>query len=256
VILAAVVAFGLVWGSFANVLIARVPANEDWVRERSHCPNCAHTIAWYDNIPVLSWLWLSRRCRHCRKRISARYPTVELAVAALFVGVYLAFGASLLALALAYLALISVVLAAIDLDVHRLPDRIVLPAYPALAAMLAGDALLNREGWPLARGVVGAVSLAGFYLLMRVINPRGMGLGDVKTAGVLGLALGYVGWSALGVGAFFGPVVGGAMVLPGVLAGRLSGKTRVPYGPALLAGAWVGLFAGSFLFGMYVRLFT
>lgn len=255
-ILAAVVAFGLAWGSFANVLIARIPAGKDWVREPSHCPTCGHPIAWHDNIPVVSWLYLARRCRHCHRPISARYPLVEMLVAAAFAAVYLVFGLTFVALALAYLALISVVLAAIDLDVKRLPDAIVLPAYPALLVMLGADAAVSGEWWPLARGAIGAVVLAGFYFLMLAIYPRGMGWGDVKTAGVLGLALGYLGWAQLGVGAFFGPIFGGLAVLPGLLAGRLSLKTRVPYGPALIIGAWLGLFAGSELFGMYVRLFT
>lgn len=252
----AVVLFGLAWGSFANVLIARVPEGEDWVREPSHCPKCGHAIAWYDNIPVVSWLLLSRRCRHCRRRISGRYPLVEIAVAGLAVGVYEVFGATFLGLALAYLAFISVVLAVIDIDVHRLPDSIVLPAYPALAVLLVADAAVGGDWWPLARAGIGAVALAGFYLVMLLINPRGMGLGDIKTAGVLGLALGYLGWAHLGVGAFFGPMLGGLAVLPGLLTGRVSLKARVPYGPALLAGAWLGIFAGSALFGMYVRLFT
>jgi leader peptidase (prepilin peptidase) / N-methyltransferase len=256
VILAAVVAFGLAWGSFANVLIARVPAGQDWVREPSHCPTCGHPIAWHDNIPVLSWLWLSRRCRHCRRPISARYPLVEFLVAGAFAAIYLLFGATLVALALAYLALISVVLAAIDLDVRRLPDSIVLPAYPALVVLLCADSAVVGEWWPLARAAVGALALAGFYLGMLAIYPRGMGWGDVKTAGILGLALGYLGWAQLGVGAFFGPILGGLAVLPGLLIGRVSLKTRVPYGPALIVGAWLGLFAGSELFGMYVRLFT
>lgn len=255
-IFAAVVLFGLAWGSFANVLIARVPVGEDWIRVPSHCPRCGHSIAWYDNIPVLSWLWLSRRCRSCRTGISARYPAVEILVAALFVAVYLVFGLTFVALALAYLALISVVLGVIDLDVHRLPDAIVLPAFPALAVILAADAGVVGEWWSLVRGGMGAIALAGFYFVMLVINPRGMGWGDVKTAGVLGLVLGYLGWAELGVGAFFGPIVGGLLVLVPLIRGRVSLKTRVPYGPALIAGAWVGVFAGSTLFGMYVRLFT
>ena len=255
-ILAAVVLVGLACGSFANVLIARVPGGEDWIREPSHCPRCGHAIVWYDNIPVLSWLWLRRRCRSCRTRISGRYPVVEMVVAGLFAGVYMAFGLSFLALALAYLALISVVLAAIDLDVHRLPDALVLPALPTLAVVLAADAAFEGAWWPLVRAVIGAVALAGFYFLMLVINPRGMGWGDVKTAGVLGLALGYLGWAHLAVGAFFGPMLGGGAVIIPLMLGRVSLKTKVPYGPALIAGAWVGLFCGSALFGTYVRLFT
>ena len=255
-ILAAVVLFGLAWGSFANVLIARVPGGEDWVREPSHCPRCGHAIAWHDNVPVLSWLWLGRRCRHCRTRISGRYPVVEILVAGLFVVVYGVFGLTFLALAMAYLALISVVLAAIDLDVYRLPDAIVLPAYPAIAVMLTADAALAGEWWPLVRGTIGAFALAGFYFVMLVINPKGMGLGDVKTAGVLGLALAYLGWAQLGVGAFFGPMIGGLFVIVALIRGRVTRKSRVPYGPALIAGAWVGVFGGSALFGAYVRLFT
>lgn len=255
-IFVAAVAFGLACGSFVNVLVARVPAGEDWVREPSHCPRCGHRIAWYDNIPVLSWLWLRRRCRHCRKPISGRYPAVELLVAALFVGVAALAGPSALALALVYLACVSVALVFIDLDVQRLPDSVVLPSMGVVGALLIADAAIGGAWWPLLRAGVGFLALGGFYLLMVTLYPRGMGWGDVKTAALLGMPLGYVGWSALAVGAFFGPILGGLAVLPGLIARKVSLSTRIPYGPALIAGAWVGLLAGSLLFRAYVRLFT
>ncbi len=255
-ILAAAIALGLAWGSFANVIIARVPAGEEWVRTPSHCPRCGARIAWYDNIPVLSWLWLARRCRHCRLPISGRYPLVEVLVAALVGGSYLAFGLGFQAVAMAYLAFVSVALAVIDIDVHRLPDSIVFPTYGVVGLLLLADAAWIGEWWPVLRAVVGSVALGSFYMLMRVIKPKGMGLGDVKVAGLLGLALGYAGWSSLAVGAFLGPIIGALVVIPGLVAHRVSMKTAVPYGPALIAAAWIGLFAGPAIYGTYVRLLT
>jgi leader peptidase (prepilin peptidase) / N-methyltransferase len=254
-ILAAAV-FGLVVGSFTNVLIARVPSGEPWIRGSSRCPRCRHDLAWYDNVPIVSWLALRRRCRHCGLPISARYPTVELLVALMWVGIAAAFGATLLALAFGYLACISVALVFIDLDVQRLPDALVLPSYPIVAALLVADAAASGEWFTLARGAAGVGILGGFYGLLWFAYPSGLGRGDVTTAGLAGMVLGYLGWSGLAVGAISGPILGGLVVVIGLASHTLTRKSRVPYGPALLAGLWLGVFAGRAIGDWYVALFT
>lgn len=246
--------FGLLLGSFVNVLIARVPAGEDWVRGSSRCPKCRHDLAWYDNIPLLSWVVLRARCRYCSARISARYPVVEVLVAGLVVAVAVQHGVSVLTLALVYLAAISVALAFIDADTQRLPDAIVLPALVALPVLLALDAALS-DGWGnLARAGAGCAILGGFYGLMWLVYPPGLGLGDLKVAALLGFVLGYIAWPALAVGAIAGPLLGGGVVVVGLATRRLNRRSRVPYGPALLSGAWIGILAGSLIGHAYLRL--
>ena len=252
----AAAALGLVVGSFTNVLIARVPAGEPWVRGSSRCPKCRHDLAWYDNIPVISWLVLRRRCRHCGRPISGRYPAVELLVALLWVGIAAVFGATILALALAYLACITVALVFIDLDVQRLPDSLVLPSYVIVGALLVGDAAVTGEWSSLARAAAGIGILGGFYGLVWFVYPAGLGRGDVTAAGLVGMALGYLGWSELAVGAILGPILGGLAVVVGLASGALTRKSKVPYGPALLAGLWLGVLAGSAIGDWYVALFT
>ena len=247
---------GLLLGSFANVLIARVPAGEDWVRGSSHCPRCRHDLAWYDNIPLFSWMWLRRRCRYCREPISARYPVVESLVALLFGAIAIESGATLATAALGYLAVISVALVYIDADVQRLPDSIVLPAYPIVAALLLGDAALQGEWGSVARAGLGLAIMGGFYGLMWLAYPAGLGLGDIKSAGLLGMVLGYLSWGQLAVGAIAGPLLGGVWVIVGLATRRLKRTSRVPYGPALFGGAWLGVLAGSAIASSYVALLT
>lgn len=247
---------GLFVGSFANVLIARVPSGEQWVRGSSHCPRCGHDLAWHDNLPLLSWLWLKRRCRYCHAPISFRYPLVELLVSALFALVALVFGLSALSLGLMYLAAISVALAAIDLEHRRLPDALTLPLYPVLAVAVGTHALVVGEWWVLARGILGLLILGGFYFVLWFAVPKGMGFGDVKTAGALGLALGAVGWPALAVGAITGPLIGGVVGVAVMIHTRRARGVAIPYGPWLIAGAWLGILAGENIGSAYVSFVT
>lgn len=253
-ILVAVLGVGLAVGSFTNVLIARIPVHEDWVRGSSHCPRCGHDLAWHDNIPILSWLWLRRRCRYCGGPISGRYPLVEALVAGLFVAVYLIHGFSLLAAALAVLAVVSVALVFIDLDVRRLPDSLVLPMYPVAALLLSADAWAAGEWGNLWRAGLGLLIMGGFYGLLWLCYPAGLGRGDVKTAGLLGLAAGYLGWAHLAVGMIAGPLLGGVAVMIGLATGRLTRKSMVPYGPALIVGAWLGYLVGPGIADAYLAL--
>jgi leader peptidase (prepilin peptidase)/N-methyltransferase len=245
---------GLLWGSFANVLIARVPQGENWITESSRCPGCRHAIAWYDNMPVLSWLILRGRCRHCGMRISPRYPIIEVTVSLAFVGVFAIWGLSLTFMAFAYLAFMSIVLVVIDLDVRRLPDALVLPSYAVGAVLLTAASIAQNDGWSLARAGIGIVAMGGFYGILWLVYPAGMGFGDVKTAGLLGMHAGFLGWANLCLAWFAGPMLGGLVVLVGLVFRKLSRKSAIPYGPALIVGAWIGFTAGEPVIRWYLHL--
>jgi leader peptidase (prepilin peptidase)/N-methyltransferase len=236
--------FGLLIGSFLNVVIWRVPRGESIVRPPSHCPSCGTEIAPRDNIPVLSWLLLRGRCRHCGNHISARYPLVELTTGVLFSVMALKFGVHFVSIAFIYLAAIGVALTLIDLDHHRLPDVLTLPSYPIGVALLGLAALLHDGHTPFVRGLLGMVVLFALYAVLWLVYPGGMGLGDVKLAGVLGLYLGWVSWGSLAVGAFAAFVLGGLVGIGLILFAGGGRKTRVPFGPFMMLGALVGIFAG------------
>jgi leader peptidase (prepilin peptidase) / N-methyltransferase len=257
VILVAVL--GLAIGSFLNVVAYRVPLGLSVVRPASACPGCGVTIEPRDNVPVLSWLVLKGKCRNCAEPISARYIVVEALTAVLFLAVAITFlpaalgaptlnsvvSAVLVLIAFLYLAAISVVLTAIDIDVHRLPDRVVLPSYLVGAALLGSAALIGGDLEPFARSLAGAGILFAFYLALALAKPRGMGMGDVKLAGVLGLFLGQLGWAELVVGAAAAFVLGGLFGVALLMMKRAGRGTGIPFGPWMFAGAWVGIFFGA-----------
>ena len=237
--------FGLLIGSFLNVVIWRVPRGESIVRPPSHCPSCDNEIAPRDNIPVVSWLLLRGRCRRCGARISVRYPLVELATAALFAGFAVRFGPHAVLPAYLYLAAVGVALAMIDFDVKRLPDPLTLPSYPVGIVLLGMAAAVDGDAWPFERALIGMAALFAFYFIIAFISPRGMGFGDVKLSGVVGLYLGWIGWGALAVGAFAAFVLGGLTGIGVVLFAGGGRKTKVPFGPFMLLGALVGIYAGQ-----------
>ena len=179
------------------------------------------------------------RCRHCKQRISGLYPAVELSVAILWVAVYATFGLTATAAVFAYLAPVCVALFVIDLQAHRLPHRIVVPSY-AVVAILTTIAWVLGERTTWWSALVGLVAMGGFYGLLWLIYPKGMGFGDVTTAGLLGFAAGFLSYSHLAVAAIAGPLVGGVVVLALALARKLRKGQAVPYGPALIGGAWIG----------------
>ena len=244
-VLAAVL--GLMIGSFLNVVIWRVPRGESIVRPPSHCPACDEPIRPRDNVPVLSWLLLRGRCRHCGSPISVRYPLVELATGALFAGFGAKFGWHPVLVAYLYLAAVGVALAMIDFDHKRLPDVLTLPSYPVGIVLLTIAAGVAGEWWPLERALIGMAALYGFYFTVGFIAPRGMGGGDIKLSGVLGLYLGYLGWDQLVIGWFAAFVVGGLVSIGLVLFAGAGRKTKVPFGPFMLIGALVGIYAGHAL---------
>jgi leader peptidase (prepilin peptidase)/N-methyltransferase len=258
--MAAVVAviglFGLAIGSFLNVVIWRVPRGESVSHPGSHCPSCDTPITPRDNIPLLSWLLLRGKCRHCGNPISIRYPLVELGTAALFVAFAIHFGIHADLAAYLYLAAVGVALAMIDLDLQRLPDALTLPSYPVGLALLGLAAGVDNAPHAFLRAVLGMVALAGFYGLVWFIHPAGMGLGDVKLAGVLGLYLGWLGWGQLIVGAFAAFAVGSVVSIGIVMVKEGGRKTRIPFGPFMLVGVLIGIYAGHPIAHAYTTKFT
>jgi leader peptidase (prepilin peptidase) / N-methyltransferase len=247
---------GLAVGSFLNVVIVRVPAGESVVRPPSHC-RCGARIAPRDNVPVLSWLVLRGTARCCSARISARYPVVEALTGAAFLGVawwWLARqdGTAWALPALLYLVALSICLAAIDLATFRLPFWIVAPSYPVAAALLGIAGWAAGEASSVVRMLIGGVVAWSLYRLLHLIHPRGMGYGDVRLSGVLGMYLGWLGWSQLAVGLFMGFLVGGVAGIVLIASGRGKLKTAIPYGPYLLLGAWIGVLAGAAIGGWYL----
>lgn len=260
--------FGLAIGSFLNVVIYRVPAGISVIAPASACPGCGHAIRRRDNIPVLSWLLLGRRCRDCRAGISARYPAIELITALAFAAVALgaapaiatapsALAASSAVAELAlllYVAAISVALAMIDIDTHRLPDAIVLPSYLVVAGLVASAGVLSGHPERLAVAAIGGAGSVLFYFILAFAYPGGMGFGDVKLAGVLGIVLGWFGWGPLAVGSISAFVLGGVFGIALLLLRRAGRKSGLPFGPWMLAGAWVGVVAGEPLARLYLSL--
>ncbi|MFZ5871145.1 MAG: prepilin peptidase [Actinomycetota bacterium] len=248
------IVLGLVIGSFLNVVVWRVPRDESVVRPPSACPACGSPVRPRDNIPVLSWVVLSRRCRDCGSPISARYPSVEAGTAALFAVTAAYIGLAWELPAFLYLAAISIALALIDIDVHRLPDKIVLPSYLVSGALLAAASIANQDYGQILRAGIGMVSLYVLYFALALVYPGGMGFGDVKLAGVLGMYLAWLGWAELIVGAFLAFLLGGvlgALLMAVRKAGR---KSKIPFGPFMLLGAYGGIFFGEAVAGWYLGI--
>jgi leader peptidase (prepilin peptidase) / N-methyltransferase len=237
----------LALGSFLNVVVARLPERRSLVRPRSACQSCGAELAWYDNVPVLSYLLLRGRCRGCGAQISARYLVVELATAFLVAACFLRFGLSGRAFVGAFFVATLVALSAIDFERRILPDRIVLPA--TVIVLVAQVALFPDRAleWGLS-----ALLAALFLFVALVAYPRGMGMGDVKLALLLGAALG----KTVAVGLMLGMLA--AMVVGIVLFARHGAAARkmaIPFGPFLAFGSVIALFFGERILDAYWGLF-
>jgi leader peptidase (prepilin peptidase)/N-methyltransferase len=245
---------GLVVGSFLNVVIHRVPRGESVVSPPSACPSCNTPIRPRDNIPVAGWLLLKGKCRDCQAPISPRYPLVEAATAGLFVVMALRFGFDWVLPAYLYLAAVGLALALIDLDCKRLPDALTLPSYPVAAVLLGAAALAGSSSGDVVKALLGGVAMFALYFALCFAYPAGMGFGDVKLAGVLGMYTGWLGWSSWAVGLFLGFFLGGVFGVALIAVKKGGRKTAVPFGPFMLLGALVAILVGPELAQGYADL--
>jgi leader peptidase (prepilin peptidase)/N-methyltransferase len=235
---------GLAVGSFLNVVAARVPLRRSLMRPGSACMSCSAPIAWYDNIPLVSYLVLRGKCRNCGARIGLVYPAVELASGLLISACVLAFGLSLHAAIAAFFCCVLVAISAVDLEHRIVPDRIVMPA-----TVLVLVAQTVRE--PSLEWLLCALGASLFLFLAVLAYPAGMGMGDVKLALLMGAVLGKLVAVALMLGMF-------AALVPGLYLlarhGQAARKMGIPFAPFLAFGSIVALFAGDSLFDAYLRL--
>ncbi len=245
---------GLFIGSFLNVVAWRLPRGESLLRPGSHCRACDAPVRPRDNVPVLSWLALRGRCRDCGAPISRRYPAVELLTAAVFAAVALKLGPDATLPAFLYLGAAGVALGLIDLEVHRLPDALTLPSYAVGLLLLGAAAVVQGSATPLLRALLGMAALFALYFLLALAYPAGMGLGDVKLAGVVGLYLGWLGWGPWAVGAFAAFLLGGLTGILLMAGGRAGRKSAIPFGPFMLVGALLGVLAGAPLATAYAGI--
>ena len=242
--------YGLLIGSFLNAWAWRLAHDERITRGRSHCPACGHQIRGYDNIPVASWLLLRGRCRDCGARIHWRYPAGEALTAALFVAVVLYDGLDWVLVPHLLFVSALILVSQVDLEIRIIPDVVILPA----AALGVPLMVLWGEG-PWWEWLVAGAGASGFLLLIsevyfRVRHMEGMGFGDVKLALCMGVYLGVAVVPALFIGVLGGAVIGVALMA----VRRGDGKTAIPFGPFLAAGAVVALFAGRPLIEAYLNL--
>lgn len=244
--------FGLCVGSFLNVVIGRLPAGRSIVRPGSSCPRCGSLIAWYDNLPIVSFLLLRARCRSCRESISWRYPTVELLCAVLFVMAYVRFGPGLhLASALVLLSAL-VAITGIDLDHQIIPDLLSLPGVAfGLLLSLAPGAI----GWKAS--VLGVLVGAGVFLVIigassLALGQPGMGGGDVKLGAMLGA---FLGWKLALLSILISVLVGGLLAGALLATGRKGRKDPIPFGPFLALGGAICLFWGDATLAWYFAQF-
>jgi leader peptidase (prepilin peptidase) / N-methyltransferase len=235
---------GLALGSFLNVVAARVPLKRSVVKPRSACMSCGTELAWYDNVPIVSWALLRGRCRHCSAAIPARYPLVELTTALLVAGCVWKFGLTMDALVASFFCACLVAISATDLEHRIVPNRIVLPA--TAVVLVAQTALHPSAEWALA-----AFGAASFLFIAALVYPAGMGMGDVKLALLMGAMLGRTVPVALMVGMV------SALVPSVVLLARYGGKARkmgIPFAPFLALGSVFALFFGHAALDWYLGL--
>jgi leader peptidase (prepilin peptidase)/N-methyltransferase len=232
----AVSILGFCIGSFLNVVIYRLPRGESIVTGRSHCTHCGKMIAWYDLVPLVSYLLLGGRCRDCNASISWRYPLVECLTAGLFLVLYLHFGPTMALLKYLFLSALLVAVSFIDIEHFLIPNSLVL------AGVVCGVVFsLFVHDISIWSALLGAASCSGLLLLVSLVRRGGMGMGDVKLAVVTGL---FLGWSLGMVGLWIGVVSCGLLCIF-LMAARIRGhKDPVPFGPFIALGAIVVLLWG------------
>jgi leader peptidase (prepilin peptidase) / N-methyltransferase len=244
--------FGLVVGSFMTVAVHRLPKGESVVHPRSRCPGCGAEIGARDNVPVLSWLLLRGRCRRCGERISVVYPILELATAALVVLAAIRYPNPWQAVLVSGLLALMPGIALIDLRHRIIPNRLMYPALMLFAPAVVVAWLIGDAGDP-ARAGIGLLLYGGILFVVAVVS-RGMGMGDVKLAALIGLALGSLGLRFVGVAAGAAILFGGLGGLVALAMGR-GRKSAIPFGPYLAAGAVVAGLWGEPIASWYIGRF-
>jgi leader peptidase (prepilin peptidase)/N-methyltransferase len=236
---------GLLVGSFVNVLVYRVPRKESIIRPRSRCVSCGSQVRGLDNVPVVSWLLLRGRCRTCAERISPRYPVVELVTGLVFAALAARFGSdpalpAFLALATGLLAI-----SAIDVEHFIIPNRIVYPTLFVSAGLLVVAGLVDGRWESLGRAAIGGAAAWGALLVIHLAQPRGMGFGDVRLAGLIGVFLGWIDLGHVLLGLFLSFLLASIVGILLIALKIRSRKDRVPFGPFLVAGAMVAILVGG-----------
>ena len=237
--------FGLLIGSFANVVIYRVPEGRSIVRPPSGCPACGSRVRSRDNIPVISWVVLRGRCRDCHAPISLRYPAVEALVGALFAGVGLRFGISWTGVGEAALAAGLVVLAFIDLEHLLLPKKIVYATLTVVAVVFVAGAATGTQWHRLLVAAISAVVPWALFFVINFVSPRAMGFGDVRLALLIGFGLGWLGAGYAFLGFIVASVLGLVVGVTMIALGKAGRRTPIPFGTFLAAGAVVAVLAGA-----------
>ncbi|MGC8626860.1 MAG: prepilin peptidase [Acidimicrobiales bacterium] len=247
-------AFGLVIGSFANVVIYRVPLGRSVVSPGSACPVCGAQVRPRDNIPVVSWLWLRGRCRDCGAPISPRYVLVEGLTGVLFAGAGLRFGLSWTAVGEAVLMAGLVALAFIDLEHMLLPKKVVYVTLALVGAALLAGAASSSQWHRFVIAVVSALVAWGVFFTINFVSPKALGFGDVRLALLIGFGLGWLGAAYAFLGFVLASVLGSVVGLSMIAAGRAGRRTAVPFGTFLGAGAVLAALLGSPVVNWYLGL--
>lgn len=244
---------GLAIGSFLNVVIYRVPLRQSVVSPRSRCTACETELAARDNIPVLSWLILRGKCRTCKVPIAVRYPAVELLTAVLFAATAVRLGPNLELAPFLLLVAVLIAVSVIDIEHYIVPNRIVIFALVTSVPLLAVTAIVDHQGTELRNAMLGSLMASGALFLLHLAYPRGMGMGDVKLALVLGLYLGWLGLGHVFLGIFLGFLLGSIVGIALIVTGLRTRSQHLPFAPFLAGGAMLAVLMGERILDWYLH---
>ena len=250
-VLAVAFAFGSIFGSFANVVIYRVPQGISVVKPPSACPNCGRRLPWYENFPIFGYLFLRGRCSGCGKAISVRYPLVELLVAVLWVATVYRVGLRIELVSFLVFITASVMVCAIDLEFKKLPRKILNPALIGALAFFVLAALFSGDLSHLGSAALGAFAYSAPLLAMGLAIPGGIGLGDARYALLIGLVIGWLSLLHVLVAALSGFMLGGLAGMLLLAAGK-GRKFAVPFGPFMAVGSLIALYFGDILLKVWL----
>lgn len=230
--------YGLIFGSFLNVLIYRIPRKNFFKSVKSYCPNCKHELAWYDLVPLFSYIFLGGRCRYCKEKISIRYPIIELSNAVLWLLSFVVFRQSVQDVVLScVLFSVLLVVSGIDFDISEIPNGLVIVILALGITRFVLSFFFGDVKW--YEYLIGAVCISVPFLVIALITGGGIGGGDIKLSFAVGL---FLGWKLTLLGAFFGIVVAGIIALIMMIKYKKSGT--MPLGPSLSVGFIISALAG------------